>query len=216
MLQSHAGAHFTFALVELNVFEIEGPEDVLVVPRVLAQTEMIARGVVEVLDERASVTLAKRPVPQGIGQGTTSRLADNITADEFYEAMALLSPGLPNQLRLFLESLAERGVRADFQRSLNLRWDPPSGRTVNLGVVHRDGQVWTDAVNARAPADLAHKYNEELAAAFGVELDKTSFANGAWHLRRQGKAPRITEISDKLDCWLKAIDHFMSAMRERV
>jgi hypothetical protein len=215
MLQSHAGAHFTFALVELNVFEVDSPEDVLVVPRVLAQTEMIARGVVEVHDQRVTISLPSKSATTAKISPTASGLPENITADEFYEAMARLSPTLPAQIRDFLSKLGDLGVRADFQRSLNLRWDPPTGRTINLGVIHRDGQVWTDAVNARAPRDLAHAYIEELAGRLGMDVDKTSFAKDAWHVRRHGKAPRITEILDKLNIWVDAVAHLTSAMRER-
>ncbi len=58
-LQSHAGAHFTFALVELNVFRAGEAGGILVCPRILAQTEMISRGVVEILDRRTVVSAPK-------------------------------------------------------------------------------------------------------------------------------------------------------------
>ena len=45
-LQSHAGFHFTFALVELGVYRVPGGDGLLVVPNALAQTQLIDRGVV--------------------------------------------------------------------------------------------------------------------------------------------------------------------------
>lgn len=215
MLQSHAGAHFTFALVELNVFQLEEQDDVLVCPRILAQTEMISRGVVEILDDRTVVSPPKSLVATDRTSKPTRPQPENITADEFYEAMAVLNPALPDELRAFLSLVEPHGVEADFQRSLNLRWEPPSGRSVNLGVIQRNGQVWTDAVNAQAPEDLAHAYVAELAFAFGMEIEKEAF-KGAWHVRTKGHAPRITDIADKLDLWAAAIEHFTTALRHRL
>jgi hypothetical protein len=212
MLQSHAGAHFTFALVELNVFKLGDAEDVLVCPRILAQTEMIQRGVVEIVNGRVSVSLPKA-IPAAISKASSKPQAESITADEFYDAMAALDPQLPGKLRNFVASLEPFGVEPDFQRSLNLRWEPPSGRSVNLGVIQRNGQVWTDVANAHAPLDLSHAYIGELASIFGMDVEKEAF-KGAWHVRTKGRAPRITELSDKLDLWATAIERFTVAMRQ--
>ena len=46
LLQSHAGQRFTFALVELGIFETPQKATRLVVPSVLAKTVLIERGVV--------------------------------------------------------------------------------------------------------------------------------------------------------------------------
>lgn len=215
-LQSHAGAHFTFALVELNVFRAGQVGEVLVCPRILAQTEMISRGVVEILDRRTLVSAPKTLPSAGGGADKPSRpQPESITADEFYEAMAAIRADLPDKVRAFLGTLQPFGVEADFQRSLNLRWEPPTGRPINLGVIQRNGQVWTDAVNAQAPQDLAHAYIEELGSAFGMEVEKEAF-KGAWHVRAKGHAPRIAEIADKLELWAAAIERFTTAFRQRL
>jgi hypothetical protein len=75
--------------------------------------------------------------------------------------------------------------------------EPP---TINLGVIQRNGQVWTDVANAHAPMDLSHAYIEQLASIFGMDIEKEAF-KGAWHVRTNGRAPRITELSDKLGLW---------------
>ena len=54
-LESHAGAHFTFALVELSVFRLDDNGGLIVCPRTLVQTEMISRGIVEIQDHRTIV-----------------------------------------------------------------------------------------------------------------------------------------------------------------
>ena len=61
LLQSHAGAHFTFALVELATWQNPATGDIIALPSTLARTVMITRGIVAVDDGVAVV----RPLPAG-------------------------------------------------------------------------------------------------------------------------------------------------------
>jgi hypothetical protein len=54
LLQSHAGHRFTFALVELAIYDVPGERNRIAVPSVLAQTVMIERGVVQIEDRTNS------------------------------------------------------------------------------------------------------------------------------------------------------------------
>ena len=58
LLQSHAGAHFTFALVELAAWRT-ATGSLLVIPDTLAKTVMIERGIVRLADTAARI----EPVP---------------------------------------------------------------------------------------------------------------------------------------------------------
>jgi hypothetical protein len=209
VLQSHAGAHFTFALVELSVFQVDDQSGVMVCPRVLTQTEMIQRGVVEIHDRRTIVL-----PPEKIFATSAKQPTETITAEQFYDAMAALRPDVPGRLKSFIASLESLGVEAEFQRALTLRFYPPDGSPINLGTIHRDGQIWTDAVNIRPPAELSHRYIEDLAQAFGMNVEKKAL-NGAWHVRTLKRLPKIWEIADKFDAWLAAVERFTSAIRDR-
>jgi hypothetical protein len=211
LLQSHAGAHFTFAMVELSVFRLDGEGSVIVCPRILTQTEMIERGIVRIEDRRVSVV----PMAETATIGKTAAPAENITAKQFYDAMDHLQQGLGERVRAFVANLDQMGIEADFQRALNLRWEPPSGRPINLGTIHRNGQVWTDAVNAHAPHDLSHQYVEELAKAFGMDVEKEAF-KGAWHVRDNGHAPRIGDIANQLDAWSAVIEKFITRVKDYI
>jgi hypothetical protein len=105
------------------------------------------------------------------------------------------------------------GVEADFQGALNLRWKRPAGPPINFGVVQRNGQIWTETVNAHAPPDIAHRYIAELASAFSMQVDKEPF-KGAWQVRDNNQAPRIEDVADKLDLWITAIEHFIAGMKK--
>lgn len=209
MLQSHGGFHFTFALVEMAVFHLPDGKGFLVHPRTLARTRMIERGIVRIDDQRVKVTLAPP------SEARTSAVAVNITEDQFFDAMKTIREDVPERLKAFLASLDKLDVYPEFLRTLILRWDAPNGESINLGYIHRDGAVWTDASNWKAPHDLSHRYNEELAAALGLDVEKIKLKDN-WHIRYKGHAPRIDMIADRLDKWRPVIDQFVGALRQRL
>jgi len=175
---------------------------------------MIYRGVVEVLDRRVVVS-ASKDTAGAAAKAVKSARPESITAEQFYEAMAGFDPSLPEKLREFLARLEPLGVEADFQRSLILRWEPPTGRPITLGTIHRNGPVWTDGVNAKAPQDFAHAYVEDLAKVLGMEVE-THTMGGVWYVKSKGHAPKIAALADKLPLWAAAIERFLVAMKQRL
>src|SRR5690606_11181368 len=91
-LRSHAGLHFTFALVELGVYGLPEGNGLIVVPRTLACTVMIERGIVRIAEGRVQIE-----APPAVA-GTTARARGSITAEQFFEAMAARDPNLPDRL----------------------------------------------------------------------------------------------------------------------
>lgn len=215
VVQGHGGAHFTFGLVELAVYQLPGRPDVepdwLICPRTLARTHMIERAIVTLDDQR---TCVRAPDLAEIERGGSGRVAESISAEQFMEAMAGLRPDLPARIREFIAALEPLGVYADYQRSLNLKWDPPSGKPVNLTYISRAGFVQTDAANWFAPHDLSHRYIEELAVALGLDVNRGAL-NGHWSLQDKGHTPRIADIADKLDLWVPVAARFIEALKER-
>lgn len=114
LLQSHAGAHFTFALVELATWQ-NSAGDILAVPSTLARTVMIERGIVRVEDGEATV----HPIPASAQKGPQS-----ISSADFWDMMAKRDPSLPTAIRSFLSALEPLGVYPDLKASLNLKLDP--------------------------------------------------------------------------------------------
>jgi hypothetical protein len=154
---------------------------------------MIQRAVVVINDQRVSVQLPTTT------QAKPTAVAENITAAQFYDAMAKLDPALPDKLRSFIARVEPLGIYPDFRKSLNFRWDPPDGRAISLGYISPNGQVWTDTVNNRVPAELGHIYNEDLAAKWRGQVRKPS--SGASSVQFAGHAPRIAQVADKLELW---------------
>jgi hypothetical protein len=206
LLQGNPAFNFTFALVEMSIFKLNGDGGLILCPRILVQTEMIQRAVVVINDQRVSVQLPTT------AQAKPPAVTENITAAQFYDAMAKLDPRLPDKLRAFIGRLESLGVYADFQKSLNFRWDPPEGRTISLGYITPNGDVWTDTANYRVPGDLGHIYNEDLATSWGGQIRKPP--SGAWSVQLAGHAPRIDQIADKLESWAGAIERNLDRLRK--
>ena len=206
MLQSHAGFHFTFAIVELSVFSLPGRQERLVVPRTLLRTQMVERGVVRIEDGHVSVAPA-RPTP---AVWEANRFSGNISAEEFLDAMRARDPALPDQIQSFLEQLSPLGVYWEFRRALNLKWDAPDGRTVNLGIIQRDGQVWTSEAGMASTEDFGRRYNEALASAWGGTANPMPWGvHTKWQVRLGGKAPRVELIASRLDAWAEILRHHL-------
>jgi hypothetical protein len=190
--------------VELGLYRVPGTPDLLVIPNTLAQTRLIERGIVRIDAGTQQVTV--HPVPQ-----TPGHSPGNISSEQFYEAMAKRNPLLPERIRSFIAELEEIDARPEFLRSLNIKWEGPS-RTYNLGIIQRDGQVWTDTAGATPPLDLSHRYIEELAAAIGGGVERSKLG-GKWYVTIDGKPPRIEQIMDRLDAWARVAKEHANRIR---
>ena len=157
LLQSHAGAHFTFAMVELATWRDQSTGATIIVPGTLAQTVMIERGIVIVSNNEASVL----PVP-AITQARAK--AHSITETMMLEDLAAIDAGLPQAIDDFLTLVEPLGVYAESKASLNLKVQmADASKPIGLGYIQRNGQLWTDGVTLAAPRDLARTYLETLA-----------------------------------------------------
>ena len=159
LLQSHAGARFTFALVAIELFKSDDGA-ILAIPRNVAKTQLIERGVVNILDERVSIT----PSPRLVATGSAPR--SSLTEDDFLEAMAKRDARLPTAIRGFLARLAEIGVEPEWLASLKLRGPGGPDGSVNMGYIRKDGGVATDMTSYKLGGQ-ANAYLEALAQMSG-------------------------------------------------
>lgn len=196
LLQGHAGAHFTFALVELATWRTAAGS-VLAVPSTLAKTVMIERGIVRL--EGGDLRVA--PVP-----AETKPRAQSLSMADFMAAMAVLDPGLPGWINALLEALEPLGVYPDLKASLSFKADLPDyDRPVNFGYLTRQGKFWTDTAALRLPGAIWRPYLQRLAELVGgVIIDEPK----AHYVAISGRAaPRITDfLPAHLDALVAAIE----------
>jgi hypothetical protein len=206
LLQSHAGSRFTFALVAIELFSFEGR--IVAVPRQVAKTTMIERGVVSIKD---GVVQIDPPVatdaiaPPRKNRGT-------LTEDIFMDAMARLDPKLPDHLRAFMARASELGVEPYWQGALNLKWAGWPGGLVNMGAISKEGALWTDPITWKVGGERALPYNAELAAGFGGRVKDVG--KGPYLMAIDGKPMRIqTIIPVHTDAWLGAMSNFIDRLK---
>ena len=210
-LQAHANFHFTFALVEMPVYTLSTDEYV-VMPRTLVKTVDVPRFTVRIEGGSTAV------IDGGTAPPKPSRRV-SISSEQFFEAMEGRSPDLVERLKPFLDEIADIDVRVEYRASLNLKWDPPEGKPVNLGYIKPDGQIWTDASYWQVDEDLAQDYNERLAQLFGGRVKsgrrKKDGRSERWLTRPDGAPFRIENVASQLSGWCGVIEEFQSAIRER-
>ena len=217
-LQAHANFHFTFALVEMPVYERPLPDstdEFLIVPNTLVKTVTVPRFTIRIADGAAVVSDA------GLDELEPTRPSrrSSISSEDFFEAMRARAPALPENLKRFLDELGAIGIRAEFLGSLNLKWDQPEGKPVNLGYILPSGEIRTDASYWQVDDDLAESYNVQLARLFGGEVragrQNKEGTSDRWVARRDGSAFRIEDVVGRLPGWRRAMEDFQNAIRAR-
>lgn len=205
LLQSHAGAHFTFALIECALWRNPLTSDLLVIPNTLLRTAMITRGVVTI---EQGVPVIKVVAPH------TGPSPSTISEEVFYEHLAAKHPLLPPQVKAFVASLEPLGIYAEFLASLNLKADlPGASKATNFGYITKHGKLWTDTLAWTAPAAVADEYNERLAELSGCVVART--ASGSPYISTNGSSAPLVSVllPEHADAWREAIEKAANAIR---
>lgn len=205
LLQSHAGAHFTFALVELATWRTNNGA-ILCVPDLLTKTVMIERGVVR-LPEDGSVTIEPAPVE-------AKPRAQSISMSDFMGRMAELDTELPRAIYALLDALEPLGVYPELKASLNLYADIPElARPANFGFIDKAGKFWTNPAAWRLPEAVWRPYFDAVAGMIsGHVIDEP---NNTFVAITERSAPRITDILPlHHDAMVSAIADAIRALRD--
>jgi len=210
LLQSHAGLRFTFALIELAIYETPQAGVRLVTPSVLAQTALIERGVVQIEDGTGGVGSIVIRDPAVTPSSTSSGRAFGIGEDQFFDLLRQMDPGLPVLLKSFLAKLEERGVYADFQGGLNLKHAAPSGKALNVGTIDKSGYLETSPATWWDRTAIGRTYNQGLAALIGGFVREMNNGEVSAVRTATKRTPRISDfLPMHEEAWLAAIDRYI-------
>jgi hypothetical protein len=109
-------------------------------------------------------------------------------------------------------------IRAESWKNMNLRWMGPDGvdRSLGLGYVQRDGQVWFDPIDRKGAdqqeREAADKYLSAVAAGIGGTV-KNFPSSEHRSIYLDNHAPRIPRLLETQANWVDAIQAFTDRMR---
>ena len=217
-LQAHANFHFTFALIEIPVYskgQLEAAEEFIVMPRTLVKTVTVPRFTIRTKGGETIVSDAGTEE----SEATKPSRRSTISSEEFFAKMAERGPDVSNRLKRFVDEVATIDVRPEYRESLNLKWDQPEGRPVNLGYITPGGEIWTEASNWQVEDNLAYGYNQQLAELFGGEIrtgrQRADGGANRWVIRGDGRPFRIEDVLERLSDWVLVILDFQNAVRQQ-
>jgi hypothetical protein len=174
----------------------------VIAPRVPLKTKIIERGVVVI-----APTGQIRIEPPAIDKAGKPR-AFSASETEFYDQMEQRRPGLPGQVKSFIDGLVELGISPEFRKSLVLRWQPSPDVVGSLGYIEPTGKVWTaDACGT------AKRLNKPAAGNGYLQALARAVGGSTRHDHVLGADGRIVDVAALLahgDAWKQAISQFVS------
>lgn len=205
LLQSHAGAHFTFALVELATWRNPVSGDLIALPSTLAQTVMITRGIVTIENGAALI----KPVPPTSPQARPSSISEEL----YFEELAKRDPEMPRAVKAFLAQLEPLGIYPDLKASMNLKVElPERSKPINFGYITKSGKLSTDTLSWTTSPEIAIPYNQALANLIGGTVGTTS--SGHSFVSTNGTStPRISAfLPEHGEAWAAIIASTVAAL----
>lgn len=203
LLQSHAGAHFTFALVELATWR-DPAGGILAIPSTLARTVMIERGIVRM--EQAGIRI--EPVPP-----QARPRAQSLSMRDFMSLMAVRDPALPDAINALIDALEPIGVYPDLKASLSFKLDLPGlNRAANFGYIDKQAKFWASTAS-NMPDHIWRPYFDTLAALIGGHV--IDEPNNRFVALSGRSAPRISDLLPlHHDALVAAIETAVRALRQ--
>lgn len=164
--------HFTPALVELELYEMDGRHgQLLVIPHVVARTREVTRAVVRV--ERAAIIDIHTPPPPPRPPRSP------LTEEDFFSKLSKrVAPEEVQFARQVIEDMQNRGCVIDWkQASYVVKLPDPggSGRLLTLFVVTKDDQVYVGWLQGQLrslglPESIAPEFAKDSADLFGLRI----------------------------------------------
>lgn len=213
MLQAHAGFHFSLALVEMPFYRLPD-QGYVVVPRILARTVTIERGIVTVSGDSRMIRIESPPEVVADSPAISRR---SISVEQGLETLAVNAPDTLQRLKPFLAEAGDKNVFLEpATKSLVLRWYAPEGTGFSLGMITLEGRFDTDNVgwmpDAIGRLDLAHAYQADLAALIHGSVRQTSKPKNWYIVASDGRRPNATELLSRPNELWAAIDRYTDAL----
>jgi len=178
-LQRTPQLFFTLALVELQVYEVEDDDSLLVIPQVVTRTTEVVRAVVRV--ETHELGKFEVSVPdEKVGKEKPKRFT--LTEDEFFKHLeGEVGPAEVKIAHQIINDMEKIGCIIDWkQASFVVKLPDPteSGQNLTMFVIQKNGVMWlgwlpTQLKNINLPMELGQDFVAKLADLFKCKVAST-------------------------------------------
>ena len=202
-LDRHVGLRFTFALVELALYQAD-PSGYFLQPRVLARTVEIPRAIVDLRSEQVHVS---DPLPEEESEPTV------------FAQLQTRHPATAARLQGLFSRLRTKGYVISEKRSLIIHWKDGGYSPINFGSIFPDGTIRTNyiaetAAQLGAP-EIADAYLDGVAALIPDAEVRRVGTPWTWKVIVRGRDPRVEPLLDHEDEWIALIESARLKLRAR-
>jgi hypothetical protein len=208
LLQSLTSAQFTFALVELAVYQRE--DDFIICPNTLLKTETITRTVVVSsgtgLTASATSTRINPHSPNQQKSKTISEL-------DFMEAIGTAIPGVEAPLQAFIDRLATIGIYTEFKGAMNFKHERPGAKNpINLGYLKKNGRFFSSPAGWWDLSKIGQQYHAQLAKIIGGTVKASAKLDNRYATTDGKRAPKIDRLLEAEDEVFKLMRAYLKAV----
>jgi hypothetical protein len=210
LLQNRATLGFSLGLIEMAIYGNGNTGPFYIQPRLLLRTETVTRTVLVSDREVAGPTIKSVSEP---GKPTT------ISEEDFYSALGSIDPGYPSTVSDLLDNVSEIGCQPELKRTYVIYADIPSGGSLNIGTISRDGKVtiWgTASRNPQIGAPVGRTYMESIVRILpGADIKDSSANPGNWYVRFKGRSTiPLKELLSRESEWISAMAQAVQTLQK--
>jgi hypothetical protein len=209
LLQNRA-LGFSLGLIELAIYGNGTTGPFYIQPRLLLRTETVTRTVFVSDREVAGPTIKSVSEP---GKPTT------ISEEDFYRALGSVDPGYPSTVSDLLDKVRAVGCQPELKRTYVIYADIPSGGSLNLGQITRDGNVSIWGTASRDPqigAPVGKTYMDSVVNILpGADIKDSSDNRGNWYVRFKGRSTiPLKELLSRESEWISAMAQAVQTLQK--
>ena len=210
LLQNKATLGFSLGLIEMAIYSNGTTGPFYVQPRLLLRTETVTRTVL--LSERE----VSGPTIKSVSEPDKPK---TISEEDFYRALGSVEPGYPSTVSDFLDKVRAVGCQPELKRTYVIYADIPSGGSLNLGQIMRDGNVSIWGTASRDPqigAPVGRTYMESVVRILpGADIKDSSDNPGNWYVRFNGRSTiPLKELLSREFEWISAMAQAVQTLQK--
>jgi hypothetical protein len=142
-----------------------------------------------------------------------------ISEGDFYSALGSIDPGYPSTVSDLLDNVSEIGCQPELKRTYVIYADIPSGGSLNIGTISRDGKVtiWgTASRNPQIGAPVGRTYMESIVRILpGADIKDSSANPGNWYVRFKGRSTiPLKELLSRESEWISAMAQAVQTLQK--